>query len=207
MPIRVRRAEYLLSVVAAFLLSPSNAGAQTSCDGYPLQTHGDGPAGYVCRCTYGPNGKADWWAVEPGKFSSPIQCEAPEGDSIGNIRTPSLSTTTRGSQKSDCLELADVAYTGVLSTESTSLVNSCDSRIAYAYCVDSPNGGGHFSCKGQNFGAGHVAPNDSDGISIVGAGHGFRVLWVECKKPYDPNGYALAIATRFDGNEIHGHCQ
>lgn len=54
-------------------------GGNMTCDGYPLQTKGTGPAGMVCRCVYGgPSNQVGWWAVVPGKIdSAAVQCGPP----------------------------------------------------------------------------------------------------------------------------------
>jgi hypothetical protein len=57
---------------------PAAAKSDNTCDGHPLQTLGDGPPGMTCRCSYGPRGDVDWWAVAPGDVNvNSIPCSAP----------------------------------------------------------------------------------------------------------------------------------
>src|SRR3546814_4545416 len=55
--------------------------ARTTCGGHPVGTFGDGPSGYVCRCSYGPGASSPSWnAVRPGN-SNILSCSAPSGSS------------------------------------------------------------------------------------------------------------------------------
>lgn len=104
-----------------------------------------------------------------------------------------------------CLSLG-TARTGAISTESSSLRNSCKVAVGYTFCVDSPNGGGVFSCKGQKFGAGSVKPGGSDGISIMGADQPFTVHWYECQAG-PKRSYPIAVYGKFVGGRVEAECR
>lgn len=65
---------------------PAAVTQSNSCDGYQLQTTGDGPVGTVCRCSYGPGGQIGWWAVTPGQAGA-TRCGAPGTSSYSQTQT------------------------------------------------------------------------------------------------------------------------
>jgi hypothetical protein len=107
-----------------------------------------------------------------------------------------------GAATANCLSLNQGYSTGTLSTESASLRNSCNTRVGYAYCVDSPNGGGAFSCRNQKFGTDFVGPGSSQGISIMGANTPFRVYWYECQSARGSNVIPTPQGVRYAGGRV-----
>lgn len=101
-----------------------------------------------------------------------------------------------------CLSLNKAYSTGALSTESTSIRNSCSTRVGYAYCVDSSNGGGAFSCRSQKFGVDFVGPGSSQAISIMGANTPFRVYWYECQSERGSKVIPTPQGARFTGSGV-----
>lgn len=69
----------LLTLAAAALSATHSPSLASGCDGYPLQSRGSAPNGYICRCTYDANGIEGWWAVIPGSGAqAPIRCAPPQ---------------------------------------------------------------------------------------------------------------------------------
>lgn len=147
-------------------------------------------------------------------YGSPTPTYQPSATSTAPQTASTIPTPTArpnrssSSERSQCLRLSGEAFRGTLSTESTSFINDCNYRIAFTYCVTSANGGGAFSCRDTKFGSDSVAPRGKQGISIMSSGDGsLKIHWLECHKPSDPNGYAYAKATSFDGQKLHGECR
>lgn len=108
------------------------------------------------------------------------------------------------SSHASCLSLGP-SHTGGISTESSVLINSCNVKIGYTYCVDSP-GGGPFSCRDQKFGSGAVQGGGRSAISIMrNRGGAFRVYWYECQAT-PKNQYPMAVHGRFDGMRVMAKC-
>lgn len=109
-----------------------------------------------------------------------------------------------GASYASCLSLG-ASNTGGISTESSVLINSCNVKIGYTYCVDSP-GGGPFSCRDQKFGSGTVRGGGRSAISIMrNRGGQFRVYWYECQAT-PKNQYPMAVHGRFDGMGVTAKC-
>ena len=100
-----------------------------------------------------------------------------------------------------CLSLGHV-HGGV---DTSTFHNSCNVRVGYSFCVDSPNGGGSFSCRAQKMGGGWVAPGGSDAFSVLGADRPVMVYWHECHGK-NANDYPMAHA-RWDGSRMTGDCR
>jgi hypothetical protein len=72
------KSHILLATTTVVLFAAPSLSIASGCDGYPLQSRGSSQNGYVCRCTYGPNGVVDWWAVIPGSGTqAPVRCSPP----------------------------------------------------------------------------------------------------------------------------------
>lgn len=77
------------------------AARSNTCGGYPLQTIGTAPAGYVCRCSYASGSSSPgWWAVRPGNPSGGVMaCSPPSGSASTNVNRysnpPAASASTR----------------------------------------------------------------------------------------------------------------
>ncbi|MEQ1526231.1 MAG: hypothetical protein ABL911_05770 [Gallionella sp.] len=95
------------------------------------------------------------------------------------------------SHRTHCLQI-DKRYS------SMGMLNTCNQRVAFAYCTDR----GSFSCSGHQKGLSSVGPNR---WTLIGAGvNDGRIHWHECSAPEDEGLYP--IETRFEGSELVGRC-
>ncbi len=105
-----------------------------------------------------------------------------------------------------CLSMDDSrTFNRGISTETTIMVNSCPVRVWISWCVDSPTGGGSFSCRRDSFGGSHIAARSSAAISIAGAGNPFTVYWGECQAATE-DGYPSSSSQSFSGSSVELTC-
>ena len=116
-----------------------------------------------------------------------------------------LGLILSGGAQATCLSLGVVTQ-GRISTESSDLRNSCATAVAYTYCVDSPNGGGVFSCNKQKFGSGSAGPGRSSGISVMGSDSPVRVHWYECQADAK-NSHPMVVKGRFVNGRVEASCR
>ena len=103
-----------------------------------------------------------------------------------------------------CLRLGLTAHGGI-SADTSEILNSCEVRVGYAYCVLNATAGSPFSCADQKFGAGFVVARGKDVISIYGATGPLRVLWAECEAQ-GPDDYPIPNNPQFNTIAIDASC-
>jgi len=84
------------------------------------------------------------------------------------------------------------------------MLNSCSEKINYLFCVDSSNGGGHFSCRKQNFGSSDIRAHGSDTFSVMSANKPMRIHWFACT---EGDGLLVSRTVRFDSGGMRGTCR
>lgn len=186
-----------------------------TCDGFPIQTHGEGPAGTVCRCSYGgPSNRLGWWAVRPGEPSGGVvACSGPVGSLPERVATPGAmpSFPQQPAQRpqlppSSGKYAVKTANHCVYIDRSNSLGdfigNRCAFSIAVWFCVQDP--GHSFQC-GKRGGNGvyqltHVPANNRDSTLKAKNYH-----WFACG---EAGVDALVVHSdhRWDGQDIRGNC-
>lgn len=145
---------------------------------------------------------------------APVFAQSPYATSTAATRaTPTPASSPSGTYASAnkkvariahvCLKVENLSNKGI-STESAIMRNSCDEKVNYLYCVDSSNGGGHFSCRKQNFGSGDIRAHGGDTFSVMGANNPLRVYWFACT---EGDGLLVSRTVRFDNGGMRGTCR
>jgi hypothetical protein len=217
----------LLLTTALITMALISTNARAGCDGYPLQTRGSGPAGYVCRCVYGgPMNEMGWWAVMPGNPRSQVlSCHGPDRkrrsqDSSTRFQNSSVPTFTHPTSPLPMLPSNSAGYTPRAPTaahyfpsankcvyidRSNSLGdfigNKCSFQIAVWFCLTDP--GHSFQCGRVGSRAGqldHVGAHDK---SSTLKGHNYK--WFACGSP-GISAYLFSANETWDGQNLRGRC-
>lgn len=195
------------------------AARSSTCGGYPLQTIGTAPAGYVCRCSYAPGASSPgWWAVRPGDSSGgAVACSAPSGSASANSSRYPMppapgygSAPNRGGAPtgaSGSRVTLNPVNQCVSIDRSNSLgdfiTNRCSYRIAVWYCVR--DRGHSFECGSSGYG------NGVDQMTYVGANAKSATLKARnysvfaCGGP-GLNAHLVSADIRWTGTQISGSC-
>lgn len=142
-------------------------------------------------------------SVAQSPYTASRATPAPASAPLSGVNSSANKKTAQ--LANECLNIKQDSISNAgISTEAGIMLNSCNEKVSYLYCVDSSNGGGHFSCRKGNFGAGDIRAHGGDTFSVMGANNPLRVHWFACT---DGDGLLSSRTVRYENGAMRGTCR